>query len=29
MGVFDVEDNKIYHRLNFYEINNKKIIKIF
>ena len=29
VGVFDVEDNKIYHRLNFYEINNKKIIKIF
>ena len=29
MGVFDVEDNKIYHRLNFYEIKNKKIIKIF
>ena len=29
IGVFDIEDNKINHRLNFYEINNGKIKKIF
>ena len=29
MGIFDIRDNKINHRLNFYKIENKKIIKIF
>jgi len=29
IGVFDVEDNKINHRLNFYQINDGKIKKIF
>jgi len=29
IGVFDIEDNKINHRLNFYKIEDKKIIKIF
>ena len=29
IGIFDVQDNKINHRLNFYQIKNNKIIKIF
>ncbi len=29
IGIFDVQDNKINHRLNFYQIKNSKIIKIF
>jgi len=29
IGVFDIKNNKIYHRLNFYKIEKKKIIKIF
>ena len=29
IGIFDIKDNKINHRLNFYKIENKKIIKIF
>ncbi len=29
IGVFDIKDNKINHRLNFYKIENKKIIEIF
>ena len=29
IGVFDIQNNKINHRLNFYEINNGKIKKIF
>ena len=29
IGVFDIEDNKINHRLNFYQINDGKIKKIF
>ena len=29
MGIFDIEDNKINHRLNFYKIEDKKIIEIF
>ena len=29
MGIFDIKNNKINHRLNFYKIENKKIIKIF
>ena len=29
IGVFDINDNEINHRLNFYKIDNKKIIKIF
>ncbi len=29
IGIFDIKNNKIYHRLNFYKIEDKKIIKIF
>ncbi len=29
IGIFDIQDNKIYHRLNFYEIKNGDIKKIF
>ena len=29
IGIFDIKDNKINHRLNFYKIDNKKLIKIF
>ena len=29
IGIFDIRNNKINHRLNFYKIENKKIIKIF
>jgi len=29
IGIFDVENNKINHRLNFYKIENKELIKIF
>jgi ABC-type branched-subunit amino acid transport system substrate-binding protein len=29
IGIFDIKDNKINHQLNFYKIENKKIIKIF
>ncbi len=29
IGIFDIKDNKINHRLNFYKIDNQKIIEIF
>ena len=29
IGIFDIKDNRINHQLNFYKIENKKIIKIF
>ncbi len=29
IGIFDIKDNKINHRLNFYKIENQKIIEIF
>ena len=29
IGIFDIEDNKINHRLNFYEINEGKLKEIF
>ena len=29
IGVFDIKNNKINHKLNFYKIENKKLIKIF
>ncbi len=29
IGIFDIKNNKINHRLNFYKITNNKIIKIF
>ncbi|WP_440937441.1 ABC transporter substrate-binding protein [Candidatus Pelagibacter sp.] len=29
IGIFDIKNNEINHRLNFYKIENKKIIKIF
>jgi hypothetical protein len=29
IGIFDIKDNKINHRLNFYKIENKKLIEIF
>ena len=29
IGVFDIKNNKINHRLNFYKIENKKFIEIF
>ena len=29
IGIFDIENNKINHRLNFYKIDNQKLIKIF
>ncbi len=29
IGIFDIQNNKINHRLNFYKIEDKKLIKIF
>ncbi len=29
IGIFDIKDNKINHRLNFYKIENQKLIEIF
>ena len=29
IGIFDIKDNKINHRLNFYKIDDKKLIEIF
>jgi hypothetical protein len=29
IGIFDIKNNKINHRLNFYEIENEDIKKIF
>ena len=29
IGIFDIKDNKINHRLNFYQVNNGKLKKIF
>ena len=29
IGIFDIKDNKINHRLNFYKIEDQKLIKIF
>ena len=29
IGIFDIKDNKINHRLNFYKIKDKKLIEIF
>jgi hypothetical protein len=29
MGIFDIKNNRINHRLNFYKIENQKLIKIF
>jgi ABC-type branched-subunit amino acid transport system substrate-binding protein len=29
IGIFDIKDNRINHRLNFYKIENKKLIEIF
>ena len=29
MGIFDIKNNKINHRLNFYKMENKKLIEIF
>ena len=29
IGIFDIQNNKINHRLNFYKIENKELIKIF
>ena len=29
IGIFDVKNNKINHRLNFYKVENKKLTKIF
>jgi len=29
IGIFDIKNNKINHRLNFYQIEDKKLIKIF
>ena len=29
IGIFDIENNKINHRLNLYQIKNGKIIEIF
>jgi len=29
IGIFDINDNEINHRLNFYKIENKKLTKIF
>ena len=29
MGIFEIKDNKINHQLNFYEINDGKLKKIF
>ena len=29
IGIFDIKNNKINHRLNFYKIENQKLIEIF
>ena len=29
IGIFDIRDNKINHRLNFYKVENNEIKKIF
>ena len=29
IGIFNIKNNKINHRLNFYKIEDKKIIEIF
>ena len=29
IGIFEIKDNKINHLLNFYQINNGKLIEIF
>ena len=29
IGIFDIYNNKIYHRLNFYEVSNSELKKIF
>ena len=29
IGIFDIKNNKINHRLNFYKIENKELIEIF
>ena len=29
IGIFDIKNNKINHRLNFYKIEDKKLIEIF
>ena len=29
IGIFDIKNNKINHRLNFYKIDNKELTKIF
>ena len=29
IGVFNIKDNKINHKLNFYQVNNGKLIEIF
>ena len=29
IGIFDIKDNKINHRLNFYKIEDQKLIEIF
>jgi len=29
IGIFDIKDNKINHRLNFYKMENGKLTKIF
>ena len=29
IGIFDIKNNKINHRLNFYKVENKKLIEIF
>jgi hypothetical protein len=29
MGIFDIKNNKINHRLNFYKVEHKKLTKIF
>jgi len=29
IGIFDIQDNKINHRLNFYKVDDGKLIEIF
>jgi len=29
IGIFDIKNNEINHRLNFYKVENKKLIEIF
>ena len=29
IGIFDIKNNKINHRLNFYKIEDQKLIEIF